>query len=285
MKENRLLDLKSFFLQKKEARSIGDDFYVTEIRKGAMASFPIKSDMYVCSLGVSGQSGGQINLFPYTFKPRSMCITLPGYVLEPEGGSDNFRCLCVLMSESFFSGLGISYDFGTLAAIQDNPVLDLTERQYAAALKYYDMAYSVLGSRNPYKREIIKHLSCAFFYGLGYFFYENACGRELSNEETLTQRFVKEVRRFYKRERKVLFYAERLHLSTGYLSTVVRKVSGRTASEWIDDYVILEAKSLLKSTNLTVQQVSDSLSFPSQSFFGKWFKRRTGLSPKAYRRQ
>lgn len=95
--------------------------------------------------------------------------------------------------------------------------------------------------------------------------------------------FSKEVQLFYRKERKVLYYADRLHLSASYLSTVVKRISGKTAAEWIDDYVVLEAKALLKSTKLTIQQISDELNFPSQSFFGKYFKRITGLSPKEYR--
>ncbi|MDR1180556.1 MAG: helix-turn-helix domain-containing protein, partial [Bacteroidales bacterium] len=54
-------------------------------------------------------------------------------------------------------------------------------------------------------------------------------------------------------------------------------------SDWIDNFVILEAKALLKSTNMTIQQISDELNFPSQSFFGKSFKRIVGMSPKMYR--
>ena len=105
----------------------------------------------------------------------------------------------------------------------------------------------------------------------------------LSNDEALMDNFSKEVQLSYKKERKVLYYADRLHLSAGYLSTIIKRVSGKTAAEWIDDYVTLEAKALLKSTNLTIQQISDELNFPSQSFFGKYFKRITGLSPKEYR--
>lgn len=64
---------------------------------------------------------------------------------------------------------------------------------------------------------------------------------------------------------------------------VVREVSGKTASEWIDNFVLLEAKVLLRSTHMTIQQISDELHFPSQSFFGKYFKRLAGVSPKEYR--
>ena len=99
----------------------------------------------------------------------------------------------------------------------------------------------------------------------------------------LMQQFIREVQIYYKQERKVLFYAKRLHLSSGYLSTIVKKVSGKTATEWIDNYVILEAKAMLKSRKMNIQQVSNELNFPSQSFFGKYFKRHTGMSPKEYK--
>ena len=63
----------------------------------------------------------------------------------------------------------------------------------------------------------------------------------------------------------------------------MKTLTGFTAVEWIERYVILEAKVLLKSTNLSVQQISDKLNFPSQSFFGKYFKKVVGMSPKEFR--
>ena len=63
-----------------------------------------------------------------------------------------------------------------------------------------------------------------------------------------------------------------------------RTSTGKSASQWIDDYVVLEAKTLLKSTNLTILQISEELHFANQSFFGKYFKQHTGLSPMRYRR-
>ena len=84
-------------------------------------------------------------------------------------------------------------------------------------------------------------------------------------------------------ERSIGFYAERLCLTPKYLSQVVHAVSGRHAGEWIRDYVILEAKALLKSGQYTTQQVADMLNFPNQSFFGVYFKKAVGCSPKAYR--
>ena len=95
--------------------------------------------------------------------------------------------------------------------------------------------------------------------------------------------FLQLVQKHYKQERMIRFYAEKLFVTPKYLSVVVKNASGKTAGQWIDDYVVLEAKALLKSTDMTVLQISDEMNFPSQSFFGKFFKREVGVSPKQYR--
>ncbi len=99
----------------------------------------------------------------------------------------------------------------------------------------------------------------------------------------LYDRFIKEVRQHYARERSISYYADRLCVTPKYLSQVIYRVSGRYAGDWIRDYVIFEAKALLKSGEYTVQQVSEMLHFPNPSFFGKYFKASTGLSPLKYR--
>ena len=88
----------------------------------------------------------------------------------------------------------------------------------------------------------------------------------------------------YKQERSVSFYADKLCVTAKYLSLVVKNVSGKSAGDWIDEYVILEAKALLKSSNMTIQEIADVLNFANQSFFGKYFKHHTGVSPKEYRK-
>lgn len=99
----------------------------------------------------------------------------------------------------------------------------------------------------------------------------------------LYDRFIKEVRQHYARERSISYYADRLCVTPKYLSQVIYRVSGRYAGDWIRDYVIFEARALLKSGEYTVQQVSEMLHFPNPSFFGRYFKASTGLSPLKYR--
>jgi len=79
------------------------------------------------------------------------------------------------------------------------------------------------------------------------------------------------------------FYANKLCVTSKHLSKVVKATGGKPASDWFDEHVALEAKAFLKSTNMTVEQISEELNFPSQSFFGKYFKRVTGFSPSEYK--
>ena len=93
------------------------------------------------------------------------------------------------------------------------------------------------------------------------------------------------VRQYSKQERNVRFYARRLNITPKYLSTVSKDVSGKTAARWIDEAVILEAKSLLRYSGMSIQEIAYHLNFSTQSFFGKYFKQHTGYSPSRFKRK
>ena len=99
----------------------------------------------------------------------------------------------------------------------------------------------------------------------------------------MPERFLNLVQIHFKIERFLKFYAEKLDLTPKHLSRTMKNLTGFTAVEWIERYVVLEAKVMLKASNLNIQQISDELNFPSQSFFGKYFKKNVGMSPKEFR--
>jgi AraC family transcriptional activator of pobA len=87
----------------------------------------------------------------------------------------------------------------------------------------------------------------------------------------------------YKEHRTVQYYADALFVSPKHLTETVKEVTGKTAGEWIDDAVVLEAKVLLRNHEISVAEVAGQVNFPEQSSFGKYFKKHTGLSPSEYR--
>ena len=89
----------------------------------------------------------------------------------------------------------------------------------------------------------------------------------------------------FREERSVGFYARQLCITPKYLTTLIKRISGQSVSEWIDNYVILEAKTLLKYSTMSIQEIAYYLNFPNQSCFGSYFKRNTGMSPSQYKAQ
>ena len=89
----------------------------------------------------------------------------------------------------------------------------------------------------------------------------------------------------YNQTRNVGWYAKKLDITHAHLCAVVKQITGKTCADVIASMVIMDAKSQLKSTNLTIQAISDSLNFASISFFGKYFKRYVGMSPLEYRKK
>ena len=81
------------------------------------------------------------------------------------------------------------------------------------------------------------------------------------------------------------WYAQQQGITPKYLSEMVKQVSRRTPNEWIDRYVVLEMRVLLKNSTMSIKGISEYLNFPNQSFFGKYFKEHVGMSPFAYRKQ
>lgn len=105
-----------------------------------------------------------------------------------------------------------------------------------------------------------------------------------TKKDLIFQNFMLSLFRCYRKERDVAFYARLQCLTPRYFSTIVREKSGRSALQWIVQLVITEAKQLLEASDLSIKEISDQLNFPTQSFFGKYFKQYVGISPKEYRR-
>ena len=121
---------------------------------------------------------------------------------------------------------------------------------------------------------------CCEFRGL--FFADRVYGFD---PQCPFEEFMELVRQYSKQERNVRFYARRLNITPKYLSTVSKDVSGKTAARWIDEAVILEAKSLLRYSGMSIQEIAYHLNFSTQSFFGKYFKQHTGYSPSRFKRK
>lgn len=149
------------------------------------------------------------------------------------------------------------------------------------------MCYNLADAEeNPHRVEILHLLTRAYFLGLGYFLHQqNDIYISKERCHTLCDEFIRLVEANYREHRDLKFYADMLLLTPKYISTTVRRSSGKSATEWIERYVTLDAITQLTSTERSIKEIAYDLNFPSQSCFGKYFSRVVGTSPSNYREE
>ena len=144
------------------------------------------------------------------------------------------------------------------------------------------------GNTSEYKEASLRHIFCAIIYHICDIIIgaENSVSvvsvKDRSSE--YFERLMALLSIHYREQRNVEFYAEKMHISSKHLSRVIRNFTGRSVHQWIDEFVALEIKNLLKYSDMSIQQISYSLNFPNPSFMGQYFKRITGLTPGEYKK-
>jgi len=248
--------------------------------------YPFKVDVSTSIICIKGTTEGSINLVPYKTSGPYLITILSGQIIEYKSISEDFSGLFIVMSSKFTENL-MPYAAERLPlsfSVRDKPVIPLDEEALEVMMTYFEMIKRVIQVKNhPYRIETVRHLTLAFFYGAGALLHQIDDNRKQTHYEKLFEKFLNLVQTHYKEQRGLEFYAGKLCITPKHLTKVIKSVSNKSPNEWIDEHVTLETKALLKSTNMTVQQISDELNFPSQSFFGKYFKRVTGMSPRDYK--
>ena len=250
-------------------------------------SLPFKVNYIQLLLCLSGTMRVVINMKEYVLRENSMLLNVPGHIGELLEISDDCTLVLVAVTRDYqFFDIGVNERTIIAQYLIGNVILDFTADTFASLISIYkvmrDCASKLDDEAN---QKIVKKLfesmllisSSAMKHAL-----ENSKVEPASRQNQLFDRFIAEVQANYQKHRDVAYYADRLCVTQKYLSNVISTVSGRKAGEWIRNFVILEAKVLLRSRNYSVQQVSDLLNFPNASFFGVYFKRIVGCSPKAY---
>ncbi|MEG0993238.1 MAG: helix-turn-helix domain-containing protein [Bacteroidales bacterium] len=272
-----------------DAETITNDFAIfSEIDKVPVFEYPTRLDCVMFAVCITGTLEVGINLERYQLKQQQLGVMRPEQIMQIFRISDDFSGRFIVLSRKFLEEAQI--DFKNALSIflyfKDNPITDLTPLEIEIMLEYHSLLHRKVKLEDiEYRKKIAQHLMHALFYEVNMFFSRHH-GVEKpvkSRKEELFERFMREVADHYKKERSVAFYAERLCLTPKYLSSAVKEASGKLAGQWIDECVILEAKTLLKSSGRSIQQIAEDLNFANQSFFGKYFKQHTGMSPSQYK--
>lgn len=259
-----------------------------------MLKYPFRFDGYMLFFLKKGELQIDFNLSSYQVKERSLLMVIPGNIVKltsaPDASLADTDLYFALISKEFMSAVHFDFQkvFQDSLRILDNPCLTLDDEQLSMAEDYFQLARKVLQSTQPNRQEMLGALLTSFVYmALGVWttrLEENREPLSSARMQQLAERFLALVTQYHNREHGVAFYADRLCLTPKYLSKLVKEATGRSAPDWIDSYVILEAKNLLKYSDKSIKEIVSVLNFPSQSAFYKFFKARTGLTPSEYRK-
>lgn len=249
--------------------------------------FPVQAGMSMVLLCLQGELHVRISLKEYTLRPDMFCVIITGMIFEVLSISNDFRGFMIATRTNFMPVTEKTTQVMSFyKCLQSRHCFVLEEKEVMAFVGVYHSIKATLQELDhPYRIPMLQsYVQILYYRMLPIVLKEEESRSKYSHtrQEEIFQRFIGEVEKHYRKERSVKFYADLLCISPKYLSTVIYKISQQLAGEWIDAYVILEAKTLLKSGRLTIQQISEQLNFSNQSFFGKFFKRCAGMSPKEY---
>lgn len=246
---------------------------------------PYKIENVTHIVVTSGEISCQVDFHFYSLSAPAMAIFLPGQVIESAEADSHFNGFGIAMSIDFTNSMNLPISLQERLFIKHTQFYKITEEILNVLTLCYKQVSSIMEQEsNPYQKEIIRHLFSAHFYGLGYYIHGlKSQPIQMTNQQEVCEKFITLVSQHFKSQREIRFYADKLCITNKYLSMLLKQETGLTALEWIERYVVSYAKSCLTSTPITIQQISNDLDFPSQSVFGKYFKRVVGCSPKAYR--
>lgn len=208
-------------------------------------------------------------------------------------------CDCTLSPDCRGIGLFIDYKFfnETVMSVHElsslflfartHPIFRLPkERADFICETFFRIKSKLDEPENHFRREMVQSMFLSMVYELSNVIYnvqsqDTDCN---TRAEAIFTNFIKLVEKHFREERRVSWYSEQLCISPKYLSETVKAVSKRTPNDWIDSYVTMELRMLLRNTQKSIKEITKELHFSNQSFLGKFFKEHTGMSPSEYRK-
>lgn len=280
---------------------LGDDFFIMDARyneKMEFLRYPCRIDAYISIFCVSGELDVEANLNVFTMRKNTLLVCTPGNIVrvirKDNSCLEKMEFTVVACSVSYLSSISIDLKkvFDERLDFFMDPCLTLGEDSLRICGMYLSLCKTIMNSDLSNLRESVGALISSLFYSVGGLMEKESAVLMSPEDPTsastrrtaLFQHFMGLLNKYHTSQRSVGFYASLMGLTPKYLSKLVRQVSGRSAPDWIDSYVILEARNMLKYSDLEVKEIAFRLNFSDTSVFHKFFKSRTGQTPGEYRR-
>lgn len=252
-----------------------------------------RTAIFICT---RGKGRLILNGASYDIEERSLIVYFPHGIMHIQERTPDVEGIIISCDlETIQPLLYKVSDFNGLFLIRQHPVTTVTKEQAHLLVSYIGMishTMNKLADEEKYKHErrnkpireictqqiellgnslMLEIVSCYTHFA--------PAPSSLSRKDNVLQKFITMLYQSYKLEHEVKFYSEAQFLTSRYFSAIIKEKSGKTPSEWIAAALLVEAKRQLSTTSHTIKEVSENLHFPNQSYFGKWFKNLTGLSP------
>lgn len=256
--------------------------------KGNLFDTPCRLDGFVLLFCAHGEAELQINLHEYKIYPGILVLNIPENVIRISN-VNNLKIYPIIISSDFLKKMNIKMkDLMKLYVFaKKEPIISLEYSEIATLEKYYFLLEDIIQSNEERKQSILEGLIQSLVSKLNSIIHRFQNNKQdfpaKKRNEEIFESFIELLTQSEAIGRNLSYYAEKIGITPNYLSKLVKEYTGRTAVEWIDEYVIFEAKTMIKHTKYTIQEIAYKLKFPSPSFFGKYFKRLTGMSPKQYK--
>ena len=268
----------------------GDVLLSDRLNKDSMPTSPHRMTFILVALCTKGECTFTVDTQRLTIRKNDVVIISDRHIVDNFQSSDDANGLVMILSVNFFyevvrnvSDVSMLFCFS-----RKHPVVSLTNNEVELFRSYFFMLKEKMrATDNKFRRDIVRTLILAMFYDLSNVIVriQESESKKQTRADSIFTQFIRLVELNFRKERRVGWYAEQLCITPKYLSETVKNVSNRTPNEWIDSYVSLELRVLLKSTTKSIKEISDDMNFPNQSFLGKFFREHVGVSPSAYRKR
>lgn len=295
MTRNHLLELNSISVGQSvgmfECSHIDNDILlVDDIQTVPMPNEPRRMECLLMAMCMRGKLRYTVDTIEQVVHKGDIII------IGKDQVTDNYK----MSNDCSGVGMMVSYDFlhesikeihelsSLFLFARSHPVFHLSDREQRTLLSYYaTMKQKIEDTGHHFRRETVQALFKTMIYDMSNTIYnvQNMPTQKKTRAEEIFKGFIELVEQHFREERRVGWYGQQMCITPKYLSETVKRVSNRSPNEWIDHYVTLEIRVLLKNTTMSIKEIAQTLNFRNQSFLGKYFKEHVGMSPSQYRQQ
>ena len=258
-----------------------------DVRRMPVYQEPFTTPYMVIALNLQGWVKIGCDMKPTMFRQHSIAVITAHQMICPQESSDDYHAMLIVLSPKFQEEMKRQY----LHVFRDNffyayqPHFQLDEAQFGIIHQLFRMLHTISHIESPSRWEMLGELLDVLFLLLrGYRGQNGADTHHPSARERLFSRFYQAITEHYRESREVRFYANLFHLTPKHFATVIKQHTGTNALEWINGYVAVQARMLLRHRlELNIQEIALLLNFSDQASFSRFFKTQTGMSPSEYR--